>query len=218
MRIGKSIKAVVAGVATYLAMSPSCFAFSVYADFNGDMVYDPTINVLAGSTITASVYASQTAIEVATNAGLNGFGVDLTTGGMPISGNTINSIVLDPQWNFATDKTISDPTVASARVVGNTLIAGGFSDLTVHLFDITLDVPDTVGATYSFNFADIPGDTFVTQNFFVYDPYVVFAETQVSAVPVPAAVWLLLSGIVGLAGISRPRRNIKNGGLMAASA
>jgi len=207
MNISKTIKTVAIVCIAYLATAQSCYAISVYADFDGDMIFDSSVNVIAGSTATAGVYVRQTPNEIAVNAGLNGFGVDLTTGGLPISGNSVGSIVLDPQWNFATIRDITDPTIASARVVGNTLTPGGFSDEFVHLFDISFDIPDIVGETYLLSFADIPGDTFVSNNFFVYDDFVVFADTQINAVPVPAAVWLMLSGMAGLIGIGRSRRS-----------
>ena len=66
----------------------------------------------------------------------------------------------------------------------------------------------------SFNYADetntLDGSTFV-QTFasgqWVIDPTLgKVSYSQVSAVPVPAAVWLLGSGLVGLVGISRRKQ------------
>lgn len=191
---------------TFFAASQSGHALTVYADFDGDMLHDANVNVAPGDSITVGVYASQTAAEVAANGGLNGFGVDLNTNGLRVTGDSIANIVLDPQWNFATQKNISDPAAATARAIGNTLTPGGFGDLIVHLFDIDLDIPAMQGESYLLNFSDIPGDTFVSNNAFVYDARIVFAESSVSAVPVPAAVWFMFTGLATLVGMGRNRK------------
>jgi len=205
----KTIKIMALALVTFFSASQASHALTVYADFDGDMLHDANyvVDVNTTSSLTVGVYASQSAKDVAAFGGLNGWGVDLSTGGLAVTGNSIANIALDPQWNFATIKNISDPAAATVRAVGNTLNAGGVSDLIVHLFDVELDIPAIIGNSYTLGFADISGDTFVSNNAFVYDDNVVFSQSTVSAVPVPAAVWFMVTGLTALVGIGRNRHS-----------
>lgn len=71
----------------------------------------------------------------------------------------------------------------------------------------TFNAKSTLGTTYlttSDTNPSVPGD-FYTQNFTSIDTSVLFksGEIEISEVPIPGAVWLLGSGVIGIIGIRR---------------
>jgi len=57
------------------------------------------------------------------------------------------------------------------------------------------------GETFTLEYsALVPNDTFI------WTPYILHLEGTISAVPVPAAVWLFGSGLIGLAGFARRKK------------
>ncbi len=79
----------------------------------------------------------------------------------------------------------------NASIYGGT-VEDGFVDFNVEFFGGTN--PDRQWSTWAFNTAGAPS------------PYEVYIEGDVSAVPVPAAVWLFATAIAGLGAVGRSRK------------
>ena len=187
-----------------LFMSTGNAALVVYADVNGDKVYDPSLVTMPGSTFTVSLFATEDGLH----GGLTSYGVGTTlTPNLKILGASpaqqIANIVSDAQWDFPEVKTVS-PSIEVIDVAFSDTFSG-----TVHLFDMTLEAPNAPGS-YSISFKnvepDITFDGFVGFDGFVYDPSIVFEITQVNVVPIPAALPLFTSALFGLAWWTRRRQ------------
>lgn len=163
----------------------SAQAFVVVADIDGDGLHDEEADVFAGTTVQVGVYASMTPVEINSNGGLTGFGLFMNTNGLALTGNDADAIVVSPAWDFVTQQDLLDPQEAEARVVGNTLTPGGFGNQQVLLFDISLEIPENVGESFTLDFADSENASFVSSEGFVYDDVAVFLTTQLNVVPVP---------------------------------
>jgi len=199
------IKLFLISLLTLFAQATS--AVTVFADFNSDMAHDTIYNTLPGS-LSGSVYIELSSADFTLHGGLGGFGVHLLTNGLPISGNNdiekAANILISPQWNFALSKTITTPD--SADVIGNTFNFPSFTTSPLHLFDFTIDAP--VGkASYIVQLSDVAGDSFVADDFFAYDSTIIFEQSQINVVPIPAAMWLFLAGLIPFYKFSR--QNIK---------
>ena len=168
-----------------LGAMTSAHAFVVVADFDGDGLHDEEFDAYPGTTIQIGVYASQTPVEVNTNGGLTGFGLHMFTDGLPITGNNSDAVVIDPTWDFVTQQDIVDPSYVELKVVGNTLTPGGNTGAQVHLFDLSVEIPPTVGELYKVDFSDADNASFVSSEAFVYDDLAVFLQTNVNVVPIP---------------------------------
>jgi hypothetical protein len=83
----------------------------------------------------------------------------------------------------------------------NTIIAGGITDWTHFNYDIILNGPDA-GGGFSLAFNPVCGA--VTGCF--SDIFIDNVEINTSVVPVPAAVWLFGSGLLGLVGVARRKK------------
>ena len=98
-------------------------ALTVYADLDGDMLYDNQASFTPGDVFTASIYAD---VDNA-HGGLAGFGVAAFFDEPPISvygvpSQAANNII-DPQWNFLAFTSVG---VGTATAGGSTLPAVGF--------------------------------------------------------------------------------------------
>jgi hypothetical protein len=103
---------------------------------------------------------------------------------------------------------------------GITLSTDGMNDTSA--YQNTLGEYGTDGALYSFNFNALAGDTlgfdweFSTDDYYPFNDfafieignihYEVLAEIDNTPVPVPAAVWLFASGLLGLVGMRKRSR------------
>ena len=189
-----------------LAMSFGANAIVVFADFNSDMAGDTIVNTTPGTTLPLSVYVSQSVAEVATNGGLASFDLIIEAlnsltflGANPAE--KVSNTVIDPLWDGFPSAT--SLVGEQLQVGGNVLFNSPSTDPIVHLFDISVVVPNMIG-TFNLSLADAPGPSF-NAGLAIYDPTAVFQSTQINAVPLPAAVWLLGSALFGLFGLRRNR-------------
>ena len=145
-------------------------------------------------------------------------------------GYTVDSgsweIYLDgtPDYNFAADTGFTNDTaILSGTIVqgaGNATIFGGglfgvsTIDLLVTSFDTAIFEPDTIQAgssvfTLQLGLGAPIGATSVQGNFAGLGDLILTADgnLELKAVPIPAAVWLFGSGLLGMVGVARRRRS-----------
>jgi len=157
---------------------------------------DDTVIVNVGDTFSLTVQASE--YPGGTSGG--GVSVDFSagTGFVNADAVTMDATV----WNIAADTTIDN----GAGVV--TAEALGFPGTTASTFDLAVI---TFTATSLGNFAMTMSES-VINPFFLSDGITLanptFAGLNVSVVPIPPAIWLLGSGLVGLIGMARRKRNL----------
>ncbi len=171
----------------------------VYLDFNNDGLQDTTTNVNTGDSLTASLYIS--GID-------SSFGGLLSWGIQTLFDNTLlsaNNYQIEPQWflegiNNKIDNTTGTVDLLASAFTGST----GTLKLADIIFDTSIDglafinlgninpeLPNFVG------FAGVDGHN--------YDPEITFinATVNIAAVPVPGALLLFISGLVGLIGFNK---------------
>lgn len=180
-------------------------ALTVFVDLDGDKLYDSQGTFVPGDIFTASIYAD---VDNA-HGGLVGFGVSMTFDEPPISVNAVPSqlsnILVDPQWNFLPTKSVG---VGVLTAAGSSFMS--FVGPSVHLFDATfVAMADGISVLTMTdenpNFADFAG-----LDGFDYDASgeLNFLSTEIKVVPVPAAVWLFGSGLIGLVGVARRKKSV----------
>ena len=179
-------------------------ALTVFTDLDGDMLYDSQGTFVPGDIFTASIYAD---VDNA-HGGLVGFGVSMTFDEPPISVNAVptqlSNIIIDPQWNFLPTKSVG---VGVLTAAGSSFMS--FVGPSVHLFDATfvatangISVLTMTDETPNFgDFAGLDG--------FDYDASgeLSFLSTEIKVVPVPTALILFGSGLLGIISLARRRHN-----------
>lgn len=188
------------------ALASPAHAVDVFIDFTGDQIGDAVHVVAPGEIFTGSVYASLDD----TNDGLASFGVSLTFDEPPITisdaPSKLNNVTIDPQWSFVPTKSVG----------AGALDAGGSLDLfategphgpAVHLFDVVFEALNPGLTPLAWGLQDpTPGfDNFVAFDFTSLDGDVSFMASEVQVVPVPAALPLLASALMGFGWLARRR-------------
>jgi len=180
------------------------YALTVFIDLNGDMLYDSQDTFTPGDIFTAGVYAD---VDNA-HGGLVGFGVSMNYDEPPISVNGIPTqlanVLIDPQWNFLPAKSVAPGALTAG---GSLLLSTGLIGTSVHLFDVTFQATATGISTLLMtdeipNFGDFAG-----QDGFDYDASgeLNFLSTQIRIIPVPPALILFGSGLLGMISFARRR-------------
>lgn len=177
----------------------------VYFDLDGDGLQDFSTSVALGTSFTASLYVTNVDdLE----GGLLGWGSEVNFNNTQLS---VSSYDIDSQWFLSgVDNNINN-TDGSVELLASKFIPG--LTTTIKLADINIDTLDigssilTMSELLSGNL-DIVG--FGGANGYNYDADILFsnadATINISAVPVPPAIFLFISGLVGLAGIKKLRR------------
>ncbi len=158
--------------------------------------YSPgdTITIGVGDTLSLTVRATE--YPGGTSGG--GVVVDYSAGTGFVSAATVT---FPTEWNFIADSTIDN---AGGTVTASTV---GFPGATTATFDLAI-ITFTANAVGSFYM----GLSELASNpFFLSDGTTLamptFNGANVSVVPIPPAIWLLGSGLVGLIGMARRKRN-----------
>jgi len=179
------------------------YALTVFIDLNGDMLYDSQDTFNPGDIFTAGVYADVDN----THGGLVGFGVSMSYNEPPINvygvPTQLSNVLIDPQWNFLPAKSVGTGTLTA----GGSLLSTGLIGTSVHLFDVSFQA--TVAGFSTLLMTDeIPnfGD-FAGQDGFDYDASgeLNFLSTQIRVVPIPPALILFASGLLGMISLARRR-------------
>jgi hypothetical protein len=101
---------------------------------------------------------------------------------------------------------LANPSKLDSAVASINLTGFGFSSLDAKLIDISVGPTDVVGSGLNFSVAPLAADHYELEVFGkALTPLggIFTGAVHVSAVPIPAAAWLLLSGLVGLGVIAR---------------
>lgn len=201
------LKSTILGLSFALIQQAAQAAPVVYFDFNGDGLQDTTVSVNLGETFNASLYVTNVDNL---QGGLLAWGSEVTFNNAVLSAN---AFTIDSQWPFeGAENTLTN---ASGGV---DLFASRLSGLTgtIKLADISFNALTAGSSFLSMNelFADnINFVGFGSANGFDYETSTeaatginfsnADATITVSAVPVPPAVILFLSGLLGLVRIKK---------------
>lgn len=178
-------------------------ALTVYADLDGDKLYDSHGIFNIGDVFTAGIYAD---VDGA-HGGLAGFGVRMNFGEPPITVNGVPTqqanIVIDPTWDFLPLTGVG----AGVLTAGGSQFGGSMG--IVHLFDVRF-LATAPGISILTMIDEVPnfGD-FAGLDGFEYDisGELNFLTSQITVVPVPPALMLFGSGMLGLISFARRRQN-----------
>lgn len=200
--------------ALFLGMTSSvAAAFDVFIDFTGDKAPDATHTVGPGALFTGGVYAS---IDN-TNGGLVSFGAALNFDELVVSISEVPSkaanVSIDPAWEFLDTKSVGP---GHADAGGNLLVFDvGLFGPAVHLFDVTFVAqrPGTSQLTWGLQDPTPGFANFVTFDGPIVDGQVNFLNAEVHVVPLPAALPLLSSVLLGCGWLARRRRVLSSGSL-----
>ncbi len=174
----------------------------VYFDFNGDGLQDSSTNITLGSSFTASIMATN--VDDPVHGGLIGWGSDIAFDSTQLSAS---GYTIDTAWPFQGIDNNIDNVSGHIELTASTFIG---QSGTVKLADISFDTLSTGTSLLVLSelFADNPGFTgFAAADGFDYDLDVIFnnASITISSVPIPPAVLLFLSGLIGLVSIFKKR-------------
>lgn len=185
--------------------STSASAITVFADFNGDKSPDPSYTPQS-TVFTATVYADVDDDFTKTYGGLISYGVRASN--IPSTFLDITAIVSDAGW-LLPETIVPTPPTDVVDVFDGTI--GESRSGLVPLFDVTFMQKNRGDTTFSMQdvFPDKPVfDGFVTSSGFVADGSIIYLNTEISTIPIPSAIWLFGTGLVGLVGLARKRATV----------
>jgi len=187
-----------------LVASMSNAAPVLYFDFDGDGLQDTSTSVALGDAVTASLYISISDADTTANGGLISWGSEINFTNSILSTNTFN---LAPSWPLSGVNNGFDNASGTIDLLGSSFSA---QSGTIKLADISFDTLLEGTATLSLNelFPELITFTgFASSNGHDYDAEIDYslasANVNVSAVPVPSALILFVSGLVGLLRLSQ---------------
>lgn len=191
----------------FSAFTISSAAPTVYFDFNGDAVADPSIGPIAtGSSFSANIFID--GINGPNDGKLISMGLQFTYDPAQIH---VDSLDINTIWLDVTPPSGPeiDNTSGLAEMIGGTLGDGftgtillgtaQFTCMSQGISDIILDELHPTSPLF---------DSFVSNNLTVFDQIIDFGETNVTQTPIPLPSTLSLTGI-GLLGLAKVRRKIR---------
>jgi len=201
-----NIKNIALTLSLSLATSISSAAPILFFDFNGDGLQDTTTSVALGDTLNAALYISIPNADSTLNGGLISWGTEINFSNSILSANTYN---IAPAWPLTGINNGFDNTMGTMELLSSSFVA---QTGTIKLADISFNTLLSGTATLSLtelfpNNATFTG--FASANGYDYDVDINYnlsaATINVSAVPIPSALILFVSGSIGLLKFSRPK-------------
>ncbi len=176
----------------------------LYFDFTNDGVLDAGTTVDLGDSVIVDLYIS--GID-STHGGLVGWGSEIGFNNTLLSATSFS---IDPVWSFPYISNNINNSGGTVELGAGSFFSPSLTG-TIKLAEITFDTIDSGLASLSTSeiFASQPSfDAFVGADGHVYDDEISYmsAGIEITAVPIPAAVWLFSSGLLGLLGISRQKK------------
>lgn len=197
--LSKAVGLIVLGASSY-----PLAAASVFADFNGDGIRDPSFSLGVGGSVTVGIYAD---VDNA-HDGLTSYGVlaALSAAGIiEIDGATaplkLANVKSDLQWDSPDNKTLS----GNNTDVFDSSLVNAPSGSSVHLFDVVYHAlaPGLVTLALGESTPGNPAfDGFVGLDGHAYDSEITFQSSQITVVPIPT---LLIPFGLGLCGLLKRR-------------
>jgi hypothetical protein len=188
----------IAGLACLLSISASHAAPIVYIDITGDGVMDTSGSINLGDSFSASLYVSDVDNL---HGGLISWGSTLNFDNTQLSANGYS---IAPSWPLAGIDNNINNAAGSAELLASSFIG---QTGTIKLADIYFDTLDTGNSLLSLSdlFPGNPGfDAFAGVDGYAYDSEVIFNDLSlhITAVPLPASLLLMLSGVTALTGFA----------------
>lgn len=180
-------------------------ALDIYSDLDSDSAYDSVFNVTPGSTFKVSVYAQEDGLH----GGLTSYAVEVNLDApLKVEGANealqLANLESNVQWDLPETKSVTP----NLEIIDGTFF--GAYNGAVHLFDMMLEAPNLPGI-YNISFKNVEPDAtfdgFAGFDGFVYDSTNLFQATQITVVPVPAALPLFATALAGLGWQVRRRRS-----------
>ncbi|VAW58236.1 hypothetical protein MNBD_GAMMA11-1246 [hydrothermal vent metagenome] len=198
-----NLRIIIAGLTLALFQQTSQAIPVVYFDFDGDGLQDTSVTAVSGSTLTASLYvANVDDLE----GGLLGWGSEINFNNTLLSANSYS---IDNQWFLQGNNNINNAG-SSVELFASRLGAGLTG--TLKLADISFDTLGAGSSLLTMNelFADnaaFIGFGGANTPSYNYDAEIIFSSANttvnITAVPLPPAIVLFLSGLFGLVGIKK---------------
>ena len=169
----------------------------VYFDLDGDAVMDTNASFTLGDSFVASLYVTDVD---GLHGGLISWGTEIVFDNNQLFASGYS---IDPGWPLAGSQNNIDNGNGSIE-----LLASSFSAQTgtIKLADISFDSLTTGTSQLSLGElfpTNLTFDAFAGADGYSYDSEVIFNDVslEITAVPLPATAWLMLSGMVGLMGV-----------------
>ncbi len=185
--------------------APLSAAPIIYLDFDGDGLQDTSYSAILGDSITASLYVTNVDDL---QGGLRGWGAEFS---FDFTSLSVNSYTLDSAWMIPGRGNMFDNSTGKIELLASTVLSGQTG--TIKLVDINFDTLAEGASTLTLSelYPELASfSAFGSSNGYDYDAEILFsnadATINVSAVPLPAPLFLLLSGLVGLAGFRRIKK------------
>jgi len=189
-------------IALSLLSAPLSAAPIIYLDFDGDGLQDTAYDAVIGESVTASLYVTNVDNV---HGGLQGWGAAFNFDQTSLF---VNSYTLDSSWMIPGRNNLFDNSNGTIELLASTILAGQTG--TVKLVDIHFDTLAEGTSTLALSElypASVNFTGFGGADGYDYDAEILFANADatinVSAVPLPAPLLLLLSGLIGLSGFMR---------------
>jgi len=179
---------------------------ATFFDFNSDGIADTTLTVPnIGDTFSADIYFDWNDVNATTELGLINMGVGLSYDFSQINVTAVTPyagwFLVDVENGSVFDNLIGAATMSGGKFpgdTGNPLLLGTIDFQCVGAGVSTLAMENLISL-----FTGADPDSFVSMSGTVFDSDMTFGLAEVTQAPIPGAVWLFGSGLIGLVGLRR---------------